>query len=226
MQAQASGTQQAQPDLKLQSRPTAIPAISKSTELQPQGQPSFVFGQSFPPFRTTPKMTPRDDTVISTEAAHAFVSPAVEKSASRPRCLPADASPSSFFLASLGVIPEWCLPMPMPMPVPCLSSRQGSAVAVAFKLSSRMANPKAAQAPDPNPAPPSVTIHHLPLDANPFTFYSLRIFHTLAPLANPIAVTKRTLRAATNPRPHLIQSPESFCSAVNPVPPDGGQHSY
>ena len=84
MQAQASGTQQAQPDLKLQSRPTAIPAISKSTELQPQGQPSFVFGQSFRP----PKTKPQDDTVISTEAAHAVVSRAVEKSASLPRLPP------------------------------------------------------------------------------------------------------------------------------------------
>jgi hypothetical protein len=53
----------------------------------------------------------------------------------------------------------------------------------------------------------------------------LRIFDTLAPLANPVAVTKRTIRAATNPRSHLIQSPESFGSAVNPVPPDGGQHT-
>jgi len=79
MQAQASGTQQAQPDLKLQSRPTAIPAISKSTELQPQGQPSFVLVQSFAPRKTPPK-----DAVISTEAAHAFVSREVEKSASLP----------------------------------------------------------------------------------------------------------------------------------------------
>ena len=72
---------------------------------------------------------------------------------------------------------------------------------------------------------PLVTIHHLPLDANPSTFYSLRIFDTLAPLANPVAVTKRTFSAATNPRFHLIQSPESFGPAVNPVPPDGGQHT-
>jgi hypothetical protein len=73
--------------------------------------------------------------------------------------------------------------------------------------------------------PPYVTIHHLPLDANPCTFYSLPIFDALAPLAISIAVTKRTLCAATKPWPHLIQSPESLYPAVNPVPPDGGQHT-
>jgi hypothetical protein len=55
-----------------------------------------------------------------------------------------------------------------------------------------------------------VTIHHLPLDANSYTFYSLPIFGTLAPLANPAAVTKRTLCAATKPLFPLIQSPESI----------------
>ena len=75
------------------------------------------------------------------------------------------------------------------------------------------------------PDSPSVTIHHLPLDVDPSAFYSLRIFDALAPLANPVAVSKRTLCAATNPRFHLIQSPESFCSVFNPVPPDGGQHT-
>ncbi len=125
----------------------------------------------------------------------------------------------------------------------CLSSRQGSAVVVAVAVafpgvkgdllsplpqhkSKAVPTQSARQPPDPAQLPPLVTIHHFPLDANPSTFYSLRIFDTLAPLANPIAVTKRTLCAATNPRPHLIQSPESFCSAVNPVPSDGGQHSY
>jgi hypothetical protein len=78
----------------------------------------------------------------------------------------------------------------------------------------------------PTAASPSVTIHQFPLDVTPSSFYSLRIFDTLAPLANPVAVPRRTFCAATNPWFHLIQSPESFCSAVNPVPSDGGQHSY
>ena len=73
--------------------------------------------------------------------------------------------------------------------------------------------------------PPYVTIHHFPLDANPSTFYSLRIFDALAPLANPVAVPKRTLCAATNTLFPLIQSPESFGPAVNPASPDGGQHT-
>jgi hypothetical protein len=54
----------------------------------------------------------------------------------------------------------------------------------------------------------------------------LPIFDALAHPANLVAVTKRTLCAATKPLFHLIQSPESFRPAVNPVPPDGGQHSY
>ena len=70
-----------------------------------------------------------------------------------------------------------------------------------------------------------VTIHHFPLDANPSTFYSLRIFDALAPLANPVAVPKRTLCAATDTLFPLIQSPESYCRVFNPVPPDGGQHT-
>jgi len=144
------------PTRNFQSRPTAIPAISKSTELQPPGQPVFAVA-----------------------VAWSFV------------CHP---------------VRDLLLPLP-------------------FKLSSRMANPKPAPTTRPKPCSPSVTIHHLPLDANPSTFYSLRIFDTLAPLANPVAVTKRTFSAATNPRFHLIQSPESFGSAVNPVPPDGGQHT-
>jgi hypothetical protein len=149
--------------------------------------------------RRHPKTTAQDDTVISTEAAHAFVSRAMEKSASLPR-LPPEPSPRLHLFAFLVLIPP-------------------------KKIRRRLPKPQPTQTTRPKPCSPSVTIHHLPLDANPSTFYSLRIFDTLAPLANSIAVTKRTLCAATNPRPHLIQSPESFCSAVNPVPPDGGQHT-
>src|SRR5438309_11791718 len=57
---------------------------------------------------------------------------------------------------------------------------------------------------------PPVTIHQFPLDVDPCTFYSVRIFDTLALLANPVAVPKRTICAATNPRLHFIQSPRSF----------------
>ena len=170
MQAQASGAQQAQPDLKLQSRPTAIPAISKSTELQPPGQPVFAVA-----------------------VAWSFV------------CHP---------VRDL-LLPLLCC---------CLSGchpRRGSAVPVP----SPIPNPQLTPTTRPKLCSPSVTIYHLPFDANPSTFYSLRIFDTLAPLANPVAVTKRTFSAATNPRFHLIQSPESFGPAVNPVPPDGGQHT-
>jgi hypothetical protein len=131
MQAQASGAQQAQPDWKLQSRPTAIPAISKSTELQPQGQPSFVFGQLFSSSQDdTPRRhrtTPQDDTVISTEAAHAFVSRAMEKSASLPR-LPPEPSPRLHLLPFLVLIP----PRKSAFPFPNLSPHKP---------------------PDPNPAP-------------------------------------------------------------------------
>jgi len=72
--------------------------------------------------------------------------------------------------------------------------------------------------------PPPVTIHHFPLDAILSTFYSLRIFDALAHPANPFAVTKRILCAATHPLFSLIQSPESLL-VFNPVPPDGGQHT-
>ena len=72
---------------------------------------------------------------------------------------------------------------------------------------------------------PLVTIHHLALDANPSSFYSLRIFDALAHLANPLAVTKRTPCAATKPWSHLIQFPESYGRAFNPASPDGGQHT-
>jgi hypothetical protein len=52
-----------------------------------------------------------------------------------------------------------------------------------------------------------VTIHEFPLDGNPCSFYSVRIFDALAPLANSVAVPKRTICAATNPRLQFIQSP-------------------
>jgi hypothetical protein len=157
------------PTRNFQSRPTAIPAISKSTELQPPGQPVFA---------------------VAVACSFLFVIPS-------------------------GICCCRCF---------CLSGchpRRGSAVPVP----SPTPKPQLTPTTRPKPCSPSVTIHHLPLDANPSTFYSLRIFDTLAPLANPVAVTKRTLCAATNPRFHLIQSPESFGSAVNPVPPDGGQHT-
>jgi hypothetical protein len=57
---------------------------------------------------------------------------------------------------------------------------------------------------------PPVTIHEFPLDGNPCSFYSVPIFDTLAPLANPVAVPRRTICAATNPRSHFIQSLRSF----------------
>jgi hypothetical protein len=67
--------------------------------------------------------------------------------------------------------------------------------------------------------------NHLALDANLSAFYSLPIFDTLAPLAIPVAIEKRTFCAATNRPFYPIQSIESFGPAFNPVPPDGGQHT-
>src|SRR5205807_5903546 len=79
--------------------------------------------------------------------------------------------------------------------------------------------------PDPRQLPPPVTIHQYPLDANPSPFYSVRIFDTLAPPANPVAVPRRTICAATKAPPHFIQSAELLSKVFNPVPPDGGQHT-
>jgi hypothetical protein len=77
----------------------------------------------FPPLKTTPQ----DDTVISTEAAHAFVSRAMEKSASLPR-LPPEPSPRLHLLPFLVLIP----PRKSAFPFPNLSPHKP---------------------PDPNPAP-------------------------------------------------------------------------
>jgi hypothetical protein len=74
----------------------------------------------------------------------------------------------------------------------------------------------------PSKVSPSVTIHHFALDANPTTFYSLPIFDALATLAIPVAVPKRTLRAATFSPSHLIQYSQTF-GPFNPATPDGGQ---
>ena len=87
-------------------------------------------------------------------------------------------------------------------------------------------NPSPLPTPDPaqlSPHPSQFIIS--PLDANPGTVYSLPIFDALAPLANPVAVPRRAIGAATSPRFQFIQSPESFAAAFNPVPPDGGQHT-
>jgi len=79
----------------------------------------------------------------------------------------------------------------------------------------------------PVAVPSFVPIHHLPLDAKSLTFYSLPIFDTrLAPLAIPVAVRKRSLRAVDC---HLFPyypdtSPKSFGPVTNPASPDGGQH--
>jgi hypothetical protein len=141
--------------------------------------------------------------------------------------------PSFNYHSPKGIASARFLLLPLPLPF-CLSSRQGSAVAVACSCSylsdSHPRRESAFRTPPLTPPtqhsfPPPVTIHHFPLDAILSTFYSLRIFDTLAPLANPVAVTKRTFRAATNPWFHLIQSPESFGPAVNPASPDGGQHT-
>lgn len=69
---------------------------------------------------------------------------------------------------------------------------------------------------------PPVTIHHFPLDGNRTTFYSLPIFDALAIRAIPVAVPKRTLRAATFSPPQLIQYSQTF-GPFNPATTDGGQ---
>ena len=155
----------------------------------------------------------------------------MEKSASLPRSLPSQRPAFIFCTCLSGCDPSnsifRCRHVAVACSFVCHPVRDLLLLLpLSFKLSSRKAKPQPTQTTRPKPCSPSVTIHHLPLDANPDTFYSLRIFDTLAPLANPIAVTKRTLCAATKPRPHLIQSSESFCLVFNPVPPDGGQHSY
>jgi hypothetical protein len=195
MQAQASGAQQAQPDLNLQSCLCRTPAISKSTELQPQGQPSFVVGQPFLLPGRHPRTTPQDDT----PSRHRHF----DQSGSR-ICEPPSGvirvSTSTFNQQTPGLV--FCLSWSsIPKGNP-LSPSQTSACT---------SHPTQTRSP-------SITIHHLPLDASPSTFYSLRIFDALAHLANPIAVTKRTLCAATNPRPHLIQSPELFAQQLTQLP--------
>ena len=72
---------------------------------------------------------------------------------------------------------------------------------------------------------PPVTIHQFPLDGNPCSFYSVRIFDTLAPLANPVAVPKaHHLRCNQSPVTfHPISQIVRY--VFNPVPPDGGQHT-
>ena len=75
------------------------------------------------------------------------------------------------------------------------------------------------------PVSPKTSIHHLALDAISSTFYSLPIFDALAPPAIPVAVTKRTLCAATNRPLQLIEYSQPFGPAVNPASSDGGQHT-
>jgi hypothetical protein len=77
-------------DPELQSQPAAIPAISKSTELQPQGQPSYVFVLSVV---SSSQATLQGGTVISTEATHAFVSREVENPLLYLDFHPANAAP-------------------------------------------------------------------------------------------------------------------------------------
>jgi hypothetical protein len=69
----------------------------------------------------------------------------------------------------------------------------------------------------------AITIHHLPLDANPSAFYSLPIFNALATSANSLPVTKRTQSAATYSLSQLIQY--MLVGPANPATPDGGQHT-
>jgi hypothetical protein len=114
MQAQAS-----------QSQPAAIPAISKSTKLQLQGQPSsiihwpIVFSSKFCCQDHTVNSTfcCQDHTVNSTEATYAVASRPVKNPLlhldSRPPRLPTsstpaqpNAPPSSFALTFLAVIPK------------------------------------------------------------------------------------------------------------------------
>jgi hypothetical protein len=74
------------------------------------------------------------------------------------------------------------------------------------------------------PVFPHVTIHHLPLDANFYSFYSLPIFGTLAPLANPVAVKKaHPLRC--NQSPVSIHPISRVVRQFNPASSDGGQHT-
>ncbi len=70
-------------------------------------------------------------------------------------------------------------------------------------------------------------IHHLPLDALSRKFYSEPIFDTLATLAIPVVVTKRTPRAARQSQPAAsLQTIFVSNKVVNLVPPDGGQHPH
>jgi hypothetical protein len=145
---------------ELRSQLAALPAISKSTELPPSGQP--------PSFRRL--------CLVNLTACRAV------------RCVLA--------FAFLVVIPEGDLLLPL-----------------AFPQSHKIG------------ASPKVSIHHLALDANPSTFYSLPIFDLLAPPANPVAFIKRTICAATLPRANSSKLSRLFGPAVNPASPDGGQHT-
>jgi hypothetical protein len=169
-----------------QSRPAAIPAISKSTELQPQGQPASAVSSSR--FHAAVFVF----AVVVVAVACSFVCHPV-----RDLRLPLPLHALAFLL----FIPEGDLPLPLKNPSPLLTTRPSTA----------------------SPHPSQFIIS--PLDANPGTVYSLPIFDALAPLANPVAVLRRTISAATSPRFQFIQSPESFAAAFNPVPPDGGQHT-
>jgi hypothetical protein len=70
----------------------------------------------------------------------------------------------------------------------------------------------------------SPRIHHLSLDAPSRKFYSVPIFDTLATLAIPVAIRKRTPSAPCSLRLLAChsQSPVSN-KQLNPDPPDGGQ---
>ena len=79
---------------------------------------------------------------------------------------------------------------------------------------------------DPIPAPHSKSIHHLPLDADQPTFYSSPIFDTrLALPAIPVAVKGRSQCATSQCPLYPSKTPKSIGHAINPAPPDGGQHT-
>jgi hypothetical protein len=79
--------------------------------------------------------------------------------------------------------------------------------------------------PDPIAIPHNSSINNLPLDVNPYTFYSLPIFDTRLAIPPSRSQFESAVIALAVPLLFPQSFTQSFGPAPHPASPDGGQHT-
>ena len=104
-------------------------------------------------------------------------------------------------------------------------SLRNSRPQVNHSLPQNITSPETMSGPDPIAIPNNSSINNLPLDVNPYKFYSLPIFDTRLAIPPSRSQFESAVIALAVPLLFPQSFTQSFGPAPHPASPDGGQHT-